>query len=690
MSPLDFLAEPVFLRLGSTLAHFVWQGFAAAALVWLALRCVSRGRPVVRYRVALAGLLFVAACPVVTFAVLWQKESLGLTGQVEVLTGEMDAQWSSQYHWPDDVGDADRIAERVAIARQGKALWLGISTLHDISRSLANLWVAVRPYSVLQWLCGVLLLSARLLLGWVGVHWLTRGSRPVPAEYQHRFHRLARRLGHSHARIVDSPRVSEALAIGFWRPLVLLPAAWLVELSPGVLEAIVAHELAHLRRHDLWINLAQRCIETLLFYHPAVWWLSKRIRVERELCCDELAVDATGRRVEYASALELVARKRLASPRLLLAAPIGGESKMNLLYRVRHVLGLAPAPEPTRLWPVGLIMLAAPLALWAAGSGLFSTMPRLAVADDERAEKKEGDVDVRDREDRLDDEERRDEARKDDVRKREVRKDEERREIKRKELDREREERKSELRDNVRATERKKVDGEEVKRAEKREAAEREGGSREDALMKMIAQLRDEVAQLRKEVRELRSPAPVPAREAAEELIRQAREQAVQAERKAREAAEAAELKAREALKRRAAEHLRELPRKGSEGGEDGKELDRPRGKDRKEEERKEGDPPRDEERRERELPQVNGVIRGVEGKLVEITLGSHDGVKPGQLLGLIRGDKYLGRLVVVKVAPDRAVGEVKTLVGDDVRLQSGDQVIPHVEAPHRDELNKN
>ena len=68
--------------------------------------------------------------------------------------------------------------------------------------------------------------------------------------------------------------------------MILLPTSWLTELPPDMLESIIAHELAHIRRGDLWVNLLQRVIEVLLFYHPAVWWLSQRIRVERELCCD--------------------------------------------------------------------------------------------------------------------------------------------------------------------------------------------------------------------------------------------------------------------------------------------------------------------------------------------------------------------------------------------------------------------
>ena len=95
-----------------------------------------------------------------------------------------------------------------------------------------------------------------------------------------------------------------------------------------MIEAIIAHELAHIRRWDLWVNLLQRIIETLLFYHPAVWWLSSRIRLEREMCCDEIAARCFDR-VLYARSLESVAK--ISQGNLLMVASINGEKQMKLL-----------------------------------------------------------------------------------------------------------------------------------------------------------------------------------------------------------------------------------------------------------------------------------------------------------------------------------------------------------------------
>jgi antitoxin component YwqK of YwqJK toxin-antitoxin module len=153
----------------------------------------------------------------------------------------------------------------------------------------------------------------------------------------------------------------------------LLPLSWLTDMPPDALEAVIAHELAHIRRWDVWANLLQRLVETLLFYHPAVWWLSRRLSLEREMCADELAVAATKQRVVYAEALELIGGKRLNETAGQLAAAMGGK-EMMLLHRVRNVLGFAPSRETTRWWPVGLLALLVPAGLvlsigWAETKG---------------------------------------------------------------------------------------------------------------------------------------------------------------------------------------------------------------------------------------------------------------------------------------------------------------------------------
>ena len=188
-----------------------------------------------------------------------------------------------------------------------------------------------------------------------------------------------RRLGLASLPDVSlSRRLHEALVIGLWRPVILLPWAWVADMPPEALEAVLAHELAHVRRWDLWVSLGQRLVEALLFYHPAVWWISRRISLERELCADELAVTATGQRLAYAETLALLGHRRLGRPLTQLGIPVGGRS-MTLLHRVLHVLGLDPS-EKRLCWvargaagPFGAFGPLAYLSLFAAHRSARST-----------------------------------------------------------------------------------------------------------------------------------------------------------------------------------------------------------------------------------------------------------------------------------------------------------------------------
>ena len=209
---------------------------------------------------------------------------------------------------------------------------------------------------------------------------LGRVGRPVAI--------LAGRLG---LRMVPGVFVSDvvrdAVVTGLLRPMVLLPAAWLLETTPELLEAVIAHELAHIRRFDLWVNLFQRLVETILFYHPAVWWLSHRVRLVREMCCDELAVAATGERVVYATALEFAAQRRLAPAKPLLAVALGA-TRMTLLSRVRNVLGLPDGEKKGRWFPtilLGLlVLLVVCVAIVLVGRGKYVASTFLRVAMQEK------------------------------------------------------------------------------------------------------------------------------------------------------------------------------------------------------------------------------------------------------------------------------------------------------------------
>jgi len=387
MPPLDLLDQPAWQRETLTLLHFLWQGVVVAVVLAAVLWWFHVRRAQARYALSLLALLAMAACPAVTFVVLGEP---GPEAVLRVSTPEPAAASLPPQPAPpiSHAEPSEAMAEEAAPS--GHEPTRGPSVL-AWRLALVRFVRTHQGYLLAGWSAGVAALSVRLLLSVSGLCWLRRGRRAIPTELASCAAGLGQRLGLRLAPIImASHKIREAIVVGFLRPVVLLPMSWLVEMSPEVLEAVIAHELAHIRRWDLWVNVFQRVVETLLFYHPAVWWLSRRVRLEREMCCDELAVAATGRRGVYVDALEMMARKRFVPAEPALASSIGG-GKMVLLSRIRYVAGFAPSRDRARWWPVGLLTLIVPLAMWLAstsaaqpeGRGGGEQPPR--VAPDERA-----------------------------------------------------------------------------------------------------------------------------------------------------------------------------------------------------------------------------------------------------------------------------------------------------------------
>ena len=222
------------------------------------------------------------------------------------------------------------------------------------------------------WFLGVMIFGMRLLGGVGTVVWCRWSSLPItdPSCLQ-LLERLSHQLGMSRPpRLAASFRAGDAFSLGLFRPLIVLPAAWLLELPPETLESVLAHELAHIRRWDAWANLFQRVLEAWLFYHPAVWWLSRQMDREREKCADLGAVSLTGDPLQYVKALAGVAELQSANrpakffgPGPILATGMGGKN-MVLLERVRHILGDTPRTGAASRLLAGALALAIPAALW--------------------------------------------------------------------------------------------------------------------------------------------------------------------------------------------------------------------------------------------------------------------------------------------------------------------------------------
>jgi beta-lactamase regulating signal transducer with metallopeptidase domain len=168
------------------------------------------------------------------------------------------------------------------------------------------------PWTVLAWSAGVVALSLWNLRGWFAVRRLKlTATNPAPPIVQQAAIRIAQKLGLTRGvRLLQSVLVDSPVVIGALKPAILLPASLITEIPAEQLESLLAHELAHVLRHDYLVNLIQSAIETLLFYHPAVWWISAQVRTERENCCDDLALAVAADRTVYVRALASVAGAR--------------------------------------------------------------------------------------------------------------------------------------------------------------------------------------------------------------------------------------------------------------------------------------------------------------------------------------------------------------------------------------------
>jgi beta-lactamase regulating signal transducer with metallopeptidase domain len=334
---MTLFQNPTALALAWTLLHFLWQGALLGLLAWVGLSLLARRSPQVRYAWATALLGLMALAPAVTFLLLRQTPApvAPLPAEVVAALPALPLSWG------------DRL-------QAGIQPWL--------------------PALTLGWLAGVALFALRLAGGLAMIQRLKgTGTSAVPAQWHLVLSRLCRDLKlHRPVRLLGSARVDVPTVVGWLRPVILLPASALTQLTPHQLEAILAHELAHVRRHDFAVNLLQACVEALLFYHPAVWWLSAKVREERELACDDVAVSLCGDALAYAQALAVLDDLRAPLPTLALASHGG-----SLMKRIARLIQPQLLPNPT-LRSALLTALAA-TALGAAG---------LAYQDGPKVEKK--------------------------------------------------------------------------------------------------------------------------------------------------------------------------------------------------------------------------------------------------------------------------------------------------------------
>ncbi|UGB44228.1 M56 family metallopeptidase [Frateuria edaphi] len=331
---MHILPDALKAALALTLLHSVWQVAALALLAGLVLAIQSTASAKARHATGMAFLLAMVLLPMLTLVNLLATHAK-VADAMTVVQGPL---------------------ARVPVV---------VASIAYAPANLAPLWL---PW---VWTFGVATMLLRLCGGWWMVRRLDRKACDrLPAHWHARAEALRQSLDIRRQVAIRLLRDTGLPCSAYaWRPVIWLPLSMLTRLSPDQIEALIAHELAHIRRLD-WIWNSLQCLaEALLFYHPGMWWLSRRIRQERENACDDLAVAACGDAIVLAEALNNLERLRVAAPMFALSAKGG-----VLMQRIKRLLFPDSPPHRLRLGvPLALLAVACSGALYAAQANHSTT-----------------------------------------------------------------------------------------------------------------------------------------------------------------------------------------------------------------------------------------------------------------------------------------------------------------------------
>lgn len=293
--------------IGWSLIHSFWQITVVAFLLYVGLRFIPQRKPRFRYAFLLLGLLSIVLWSGLTFIYLWDQAPAQVSPiplsdipQVEILSPEV----------PPAVTTTDFFERFRRLERQVNAYM---------------------PAVIISWLLGMLLCWVYLVSGFFHLHYLQRNKVTLPSpEWEARFDRLCQQMRVSrNVSLYISEIVDEPLTFQFFKPVILLPVSLFTGLTTTQIEVLILHELAHIRRRDFAVNLLQTLIEILFFYHPALWWISRKIREEREHCCDDAVLAVHNDPVLYSEALTQIQLHHFSPKKRLVMSANGNKSALS-------------------------------------------------------------------------------------------------------------------------------------------------------------------------------------------------------------------------------------------------------------------------------------------------------------------------------------------------------------------------
>ena len=362
MTMLTNLDPQVISTGAKVLLHFLWEGMLIWVLAASLLRLARHQSANFRYGISISSLWLLVFCPAITWMVLGEisQKPTKLATQPVVEMSSLDGISEPNPLQPLHADHESFVPMSTELDDKMEFVDLSsLTSLEDLDPiDDVQLAPEQQPHSqfadaiMIFWFVGVAFFTVRLCISYLCGLQLTFGKSLPPRPIAERISLIASKMNwRGDPRVYLHSNLSEAIVVGYLKPIVLLPVSWTTTLSIDAVEAVIIHELTHIRRFDLWVILLQRLVETVLFFHPAVWWISQRLSHERELCCDADALRSMSSPVTYATGLRQVAELLLAQnqsqPRGVLSSwlplsPTFGGQKMELLQRVKCVLETSP------------------------------------------------------------------------------------------------------------------------------------------------------------------------------------------------------------------------------------------------------------------------------------------------------------------------------------------------------------
>jgi beta-lactamase regulating signal transducer with metallopeptidase domain len=324
-------ADPWIQALCWTLIHSLWQGLIAAILAGLLLTWTRKSSARLRYN--LLALLFFGLVAMAAGTFGWEYSRSGSEASQEQRHSALTVSGKI-------TTSKDQTVQELTTAIRGKASHdLDVNPLVKDGKwaRFENYLNTHALYIVSAWLLILLIKLARTGVSLGHIRRLRHyKTSPSDGYWHHRVMALAEGIGLSRSvTLLQSPIVPVPMVIGILKPIILVPLGILSQLPPDQIEAVLLHELAHIRRMDYLVNLCQSLAESLLFFNPAVLWISALIREERENCCDDVAIGATRNKSQLIHAL--VAFQEFGEASIVFAVAFPGR-KTHLLDRVKRIV----------------------------------------------------------------------------------------------------------------------------------------------------------------------------------------------------------------------------------------------------------------------------------------------------------------------------------------------------------------